>query len=218
MLPCEEIDFKPAKVLADHPSASEFIGFYYKVDGFGDLAMPHDLGKFKTWKTGSEHPMAYDGYEIGLGKTVYDFSLSADHYRFMNRARTVDAVLASDNRSIDVGKSISDSVWNSDKVRVARVLLGKEPTSPTDFLSMTLMRRILDGVNTADNAPVLGVGLNPSDAISVSDGAVSSTVPPTVSYDDDYDPYFVRIYDGKTNLSYSELGRTITIDIMESKQ
>lgn len=218
VLPCEEIDFRNGKVLGDHPSASEFVGFDYKVDGFGDLAMPHDLGKFKSKKTGSEHAVSFGRYEIELGKTAYDVSISTDCYRFVNRVITIESVLASDSRSLVVRKPLSDSVHNSDKVRVARVLIGKESSSLTDFLSMALMRRILDDVNTADNAPVLGIGLNPSDTVKVSDGTVSATVPPTVSYDDDYDPYFARIYDGKTNLSYSELGRTITIDIMESKQ
>lgn len=218
VLPCEEIDFDHKKVLADYPSVGGFIGFNYRIDGFGDLALSRDLGKWKDKKSGGEQAFAFGHYTIKHGKAEYEFPITADYYRFTNRARTIETVLASDNRETKLGKPLSDSSAASDKVRVARVLLGKESSAPTDFLSMSLMKPFLDGVNTGDMTPVLGIGLNPSDRIHVSDGTVSATVPPTVSYDDDYDPYFVRIYEGKTNLSYSELGRSIKIDIMEKTE
>ena len=74
------------------------------------------------------------------------------------------------------------------------------------------IKTLSDSTETIDEL-VKAIKQNKEDICSTYDGLSSISEPKTLSYDTDDDPYFVRVYSGTLNQSYSQLGIVYNLTI-----
>ena len=109
--------------------------------------------------------------------------------------------------SFAILKPISDSIEGITDDNIvfgtSRTLI--ESVNAIDKNSIKSIKTFSDSTETIDEW-FKTIKQNKEDICSTYDGLSSISKPKTLSYDTDDDPYFVRVYSGTLNQSYSQLG------------
>ena len=198
--------FDVAKPLEDSTNHTDTVS-KYSVKPIEDSYVTTDAYYLFPKLNRTEYLSTSDNFALFSRKPLYDSVNTEELRAFLLRIPLEDSTTHKELVSFAILKPISDSIEGITDDNIvfgtSRTLI--ESVNAIDKTSIKSIKTIADSPETIDEW-FKEIKQNKEDIGSTYDGLPTVFEPKTLSYDTDSDPYFVRVYTGTTNQSFSELG------------
>lgn len=116
VLSCEEINFAQQKRITDNFFANGFWSFDYKIQDFGDLALPYDNGRLFTSKTTTDNTLSLDRYSFSVSSNKLDELFTSDYEQWRMFKPQFDITAHSEAHIFDIRKPLTDKSSNKEVI------------------------------------------------------------------------------------------------------